>query len=316
MNELSSSSKKSMLTRIITACCIVAVCLPAVLLGGWYYFAIFFFLAMVGVYEFVKAPNKERFNPIIYFICFVMVGSFILWQFLKKYMTGFQGDFLDMGTISISTMGILTYFLILFITCLISEKFTISDASYLFTMGIYISLSFSSILFLRFLPSLDSFYGDDLRGSLLIFYVLIGTFITDVGAYFVGVLFGKHKMAPRISPNKTWEGFFGGVVFSFVFSFLFAFTCDKLGAPLLKGVLDFNDLNFLWIILISAIMPLCANFGDLIFSAIKRNYSIKDFGRVFPGHGGVLDRFDSLTFTASVVALLVIMIEHGWDFLK
>ena len=79
MNELSSSSKKSMLTRIITACCIVAVCLPAVLLGGWYYFAIFFFLAMVGVYEFVKAPNKERFNPIIYFICFVMVGSFILW---------------------------------------------------------------------------------------------------------------------------------------------------------------------------------------------------------------------------------------------
>ena len=63
-------------------------------------------------------------------------------------------------------------------------------------------------------------------------------------------------------------------------------------------------------------MPLCANFGDLIFSAIKRNYSIKDFGRVFPGHGGVLDRFDSLTFTASVVALLVIMIEHGWDFLK
>ena len=217
MNELSSSSKKSMLTRIITACCIVAVCLPAVLFGSWYYFAIFFFLAMVGVYEFVKAPNKERFNPIIYFICFVMVGSFILWQFLKKYMTGFQGDFLDMGTISISTMGILTYFLILFITCLISEKFTISDASYLFTMGIYISLSFSSILFLRFLPSLDSFYGNDLRGSLLIFYVLIGTFITDVGAYFVGVLFGKHKMAPRISPNKTWEGFFGGVVFSFVF---------------------------------------------------------------------------------------------------
>lgn len=320
MNELSSSSRHSMSTRIITAIVIALVGFPSTIFGTWYFFAVIMFLAIVGIHEFVKAPNKNRYNIFIYIVAYSFVLSFILWQFIKPYLLAIQvGEhsfFLNMETVNFSTVGIITYFLFLFIVCLFTEKFTVQDASYLFTIGIYFAIAISALLFLRYYPCQDKFYGwDNPQSSLLFFYVLTGTYMTDIGAYFVGVFFGKHKMAPRISPHKTWEGFAGGVVFSVIFSFGFAAVCNSLGAPLLKGYLDFEGNNWWWILLLSLIMPLCANFGDLIFSAIKRTYAIKDFGRIFPGHGGVLDRIDSLSFSCACVAVLIIFICHNWNFL-
>ena len=297
-----------MLTRIISAVVMVAVGLPCVIFGGPYFFAFAIIATLFGIYEFIQAPNKNRFNIFVYLIVFIFTLSFILWQFLKPMIFD-DNAFLEMNSISVSTIGIMTYFVLLFATCLFTEKFTIGDASYLFTMGIYLALSVSSILFLRLYPSNPTYYGEnDLRSSLLIFFVLIGTIMNDVGAYFVGVLFGKHHMAPRVSPNKTWEGFVGGVVFSIVTSILFAFTCSHLGAPLLEGVLEWKGLGILWICIISIMMPILANLGDLIFSSIKRHYQIKDFGRLIPGHGGILDRIDSLTFTSVSTVLLILSI--------
>ena len=308
MNELTSKSKHSMLTRIISAVVMAALGIPAVIFGGPYFFAFVMVATFFGIYEFIQAPNKNRFNIFIYLIVFIFTFSFVLWQFLKPMIFN-DTPFLQMTGISFSTIGIMTYFVFLFATCLFSEKFTIGDASYLFTMGIYFALAISSILFLRLYPNNPQFNAEgDLRSSLLLIYVLLGTITNDVGAYFVGVLFGKHHMAPRVSPHKTWEGFAGGVGFSILVSILFAFTCSHLGAPLLKGILEWNGLGILWICLISIMMPLLANLGDLIFSSIKRNYQIKDFGNLIPGHGGILDRIDSLTFTSVSTVLLILSI--------
>lgn len=184
----------------------------------------------------------------------------------------------------------------------------------LFTIGVFFGLATLSIYFLRYFPDGSNYYGsNDLKSCLLFFYVLIGTFMSDIGAYFTGVLFGKHKMNPRISPKKTWEGFVGGIIFSIAFSFGFAAVCSALNAPILPGVYDFKELRWLNILLVSLIMPITSNLGDFLFSAIKRNYAIKDFGTIFPGHGGVLDRMDSLLVSSLVVAIFTILISNGWS---
>ena len=119
-------------------------------------------------------------------------------------------------------------------------------------------------------------------------------------------------MNERISPKKTWEGFAGGVVVSALLSFTFAFVMAKINYPLLP-ILDINHVYN--IVIISLIIPLTSNIGDFIFSSIKRNYGIKDFGTVLKGHGGVLDRLDSILVTSLIVAIVIIFMEHGWSFL-
>jgi phosphatidate cytidylyltransferase len=127
------------------------------------------------------------------------------------------------------------------------------------------------------------------------FFVLtIGTtWFADAGAYFSGVFFGKHKLCPRVSPKKTVEGFIGGIIIgtagaalvSFIFSFIF------------------RDLvfNYIYVLITGFIVSIVSVLGDLTFSLIKRSCDIKDYGSIFPGHGGVLDRFDSVIFTAPLV---------------
>jgi phosphatidate cytidylyltransferase len=129
--------------------------------------------------------------------------------------------------------------------------------------------------------------------------------MTDTGAYFIGILFGKNKINPRISPKKTWEGFTGGIIISTLFSFVFAMILALCGHPILK-CLDTD--NWYLVLIISLIMPLFATLGDFTFSALKRHYEIKDFGNILPGHGGVLDRVDSLIFTATATAIVVSII--------
>lgn len=129
--------------------------------------------------------------------------------------------------------------------------------------------------------------------------ILIGTLLIvwtyDTGAYISGILLGKHRMAPDISPKKSWEGFFGGMVFALIIGFLYAkFT----------SLLSITD----WIIL-SLIIVLAGTAGDLFESLIKREAGIKDSGKIMPGHGGILDRFDSLLFIIPFVFLYLYLIK-------
>ena len=137
-------------------------------------------------------------------------------------------------------------------------------------------------------------------------YVFIGVILNDSGAYFIGLLFGKHKMNERISPKKTWEGFLGGFVFSIIGSVLFALICALKEQEILP---IFDTRHIYYVIIISILIPLISDVGDFVFSSIKRTFGVKDFSNLLPGHGGVLDRIDSLIFASALVSCLIIFIN-------
>ena len=218
-----------------------------------------------------------------------------------------------MSDIRISTMGFAFYIALLITYSIISHKIDTHDVFYLFSMSLFIGITIQSVMFLRFCPQKlsteVSTYSHTYETVALIVYVLAGVMFNDIFAYFVGVLFGKHKMAPIISPKKTWEGFFGGVVLSSVTTVAMVLIADLVfGFPILDGIIDAE--HWYYVVLISILMAISAVLGDLMFSLIKRTYNIKDFGNIFPGHGGVLDRFDSTLLTSLLVAIIIIFIYY------
>ncbi len=130
---------------------------------------------------------------------------------------------------------------------------------------------------------------------LLILLSLAGAFITDSGAYFAGVLLGKHKMAPDLSPKKTWEGAVGGLISTVIVFYALCFAYSSI-----TGV----SLNYIIILIYALVAVAMAIFGDLSASVLKRQVGIKDFGSLFPGQGGVLDRCDSLMLVAPAIFIL------------
>lgn len=142
--------------------------------------------------------------------------------------------------------------------------------------------------------------GSELReGWHAVLAVFIMIWLNDTGAYCVGSLFGRHKMFPRVSPKKSWEGFFGGMLFCVGFGTLLALTNMPLG-----NVITHNHLLF-WI-LASIAICISSTYGDLFESRIKRILNLKDSGNLIPGHGGILDRIDSLLMAMPVMLLLIL----------
>lgn len=133
----------------------------------------------------------------------------------------------------------------------------------------------------------------------IVLFSLFCAFITDTFAYFVGVKFGKHKMAPVVSPKKSVEGAIGGLVLSSAFNVV-----------VFAGVREWvfggeSAISFAFIIIMSVVLSAVSMLGDLSASLLKRNFGIKDFGNIMPGHGGIMDRFDSLIFVAPVLAAAI-----------
>jgi len=151
---------------------------------------------------------------------------------------------------------------------------------------------FASIVVPLFLSSLIKIFHME-AGKLLILVPFIAAWLTDTGAYFAGVFFGKHKLAPEISPKKTIEGAIGGIIVC-IFSFV------------VYGIILGAENNALPVLAVCGfVLSIIAQIGDLSMSLIKREYKIKDYGVVFPGHGGILDRFDSVLFTAPASFILL-----------
>jgi phosphatidate cytidylyltransferase len=168
-----------------------------------------------------------------------------------------------------------------------------------FMITLLLSFSFSCIVFTRdyfkmreFAPRLGMFY---------IILIFLGAWITDAGAYFMGRLFGRHKLAPEISPKKTVEGAVGGFVFAVVFFIAAALIYAACVAAAGRQV----TVNYPALVILAVLSAAAAIVGDLSASIIKRECNIKDFGNVIPGHGGVMDRFDSVMFVAPIVYIFL-----------
>ena len=138
------------------------------------------------------------------------------------------------------------------------------------------------------------------RGIYIVWLIFISSWICDTCAYAVGMLFGKHKLAPVLSPKKSIEGAVGGVAGAALSGFLYALALKNTGA---------SQSDLLWVFpVICAVGAVISQVGDLAASAIKRNFGIKDYGKLIPGHGGIMDRFDSVIFTAPMIYYLAVLL--------
>lgn len=171
-------------------------------------------------------------------------------------------------------------------------------------------LSFYSFIYLKRLLPPDRYNYDSMYFIMLILGFAWGG---DSAAYFAGRAFGKHKMAPVVSPHKTWEGAVGGVLGSMFVGLLFTFAYSTLYGKIGGVSLErFGIKYYILILLLGAVGSVLGILGDLFASAIKRQCNIKDYGTIFPGHGGVLDRFDSVMFIAPFVSIVVTVVFYSF----
>ena len=169
-------------------------------------------------------------------------------------------------------------------------KMTYAIGGKMFLSSLYIAMAWAALVFIK-----D-------QGIAVLFYLLLITLFTDMFAYFIGMRYGKHKMAPNVSPKKSWEGAVGG-------SFVAVIIATTQGLYTNVFDLSTNVRTLILLIVVSAIVSVCGQLGDLMFSKLKRDHNIKDFSNLMPGHGGILDRFDSTLF-AGFALFIVLMVER------
>ena len=157
-----------------------------------------------------------------------------------------------------------------------------------FTTQVYICLSFTALSLVRYIP----------YGAYIFALVFVGSWVCDMFAYFVGRAIGKHKLIVEISPKKTIEGSIGGIVCTTLAFALYGLIIRLLDGP---------EPSYVVLIILGFALSIIAQFGDLICSLIKREHGVKDYGNIFPGHGGVLDRFDSILAVAPVLYVLCVL---------
>lgn len=245
--------------RIVTGVLAGAFFIALAIAGGWLYAGLLVLLAIIGFTEYVKM-NGQSWNHPVSLLGYAGMLLFVLpWD-----LWGMEAPS------AILIMWILA-FLLLTITVVTKNKITIDSAALMLLGALYVGYGFSAMHTVRQI---------DEHGLFWTFLLLGCIWSSDIGAYFAGRAFGKNKLWPSISPNKTIEGSVGGIVLSLVVAVLFALTAPEL-VSLPKALL------------IGLIAAIAGQLGDLIQSAYKRVRDIKDTGRLLPGHGGVLDRCDS-----------------------
>ena len=317
VNELSETTKVSMKTRIITAIVGLAIVVPLFIIGDWLFFAFALVATGIGMYEVIRC-GKGNYATWLYVLAIVIGLLIVSWPLIQGLINKFassHGHVYDYySSIFLSLPLLFIAVCLLFLAVIIHPSFTVKDGTYVITMVIIVSLGIESLLFVRYFPSVisdpsvhDPWFNsfDNFASCGFATYGLIGTFFTDIGAYFIGVFFGKRKLNERISPKKTVEGFYGGIFISAAFSMAFAFILAATGHPILPGVFDIA--HWYNIVVMSVLMPFFATLGDFVFSAVKRAYKIKDFGNIMPGHGGILDRIDSIVFVFTALALYTLL---------
>lgn len=260
-------------TRVITGT-LYGTLLIGCLIGGVYTFSVFFLLiTLQGLKEFYRLSNKATVQPQ------KIMGAIL--ALLTYCMSTLH--FLIPGYDHLFIICILfTVFLLFAIELFRAKKNAINNLSHTLLGVFYVGLPMALLPFLAF----DSL---DLYNYQIILGMFIVVWLSDTGAYLIGVRFGKHKLLERISPKKSWEGFFGGV------------AAALIGAYILSHYFTILS-NKHWIVL-GAIISLTAVLGDLIESMFKRSVGVKDSGTLLPGHGGILDRFDSVLFVIPFVYL-------------
>lgn len=268
--------------RIITAIVLGIVAIPVCAFSGTVVFPIVWaILGVVGVYELLGCMGTKN-NRIISFPLYILA---IAAPFAVRY---FRNELQEYSAVIVFSLFLYSLYL-LAVWVFSYEKNQNVDMNKILAsvlVSLYIIGSASAIVFIR----------DVNGGEFYWYFVFIGAWVTDIFAYFTGMLFGKHKLIPAVSPKKTVEGAIGGVVFCVAFF---------VGYGALVNYFSQYDISLILLAIAGLLSALVSMIGDLSMSVIKRTYGIKDYGKIFPGHGGVLDRFDSILAVAIVMAIFL-----------
>lgn len=269
--------------RVISAIVLVILALVLILQGGAVLGLTLLILSMIGFRELVNACHVTEGNKkcsALELMGYIGIGLYYV------VIVGTKNGMYSLGIV------VLMFLAMMFVYVFAFPKFRAEQVMTVFFCAFYVSVLFSFLYFTRELE----------YGIYLVWMIFISSWICDTCAYLTGMTIGKHKLAPVLSPKKSIEGAIGGIAGSALVGALF-------GHFLLAGIME--DPNMTWILaVICAAGAVISQVGDLAASAIKRNHNIKDYGKLIPGHGGIMDRFDSVLFTAPVIYYLsVLMIQ-------
>ena len=266
-------------TRLISGIVLVIIALATIISGSWILFFTLLAVSLIGMRELYKVMKVSDEH--------VTVLELVGYLGAVLYYIAMKADFGNYGTMAI----IISMILILFVYVFGYPKYHAEQVMAAFFGVVYVAVMLSFIYLTRSLPD----------GKFLVWLIFLCSWGCDTCAYCVGMLIGKHKMAPVLSPKKSIEGAVGGVAGAALLGVIYAAATQGKMAEYA---------------LICAVGALISMVGDLAASAIKRNQNIKDYGKLIPGHGGILDRFDSVIITAPVIYYLAKMILGIYETLK
>ena len=274
-----------MLKRVLTACVLIPLLVLILFFSHTLVYPIAWaILAGVAIFETFRALGRGR-DWLLSIPAYIVA----LGLHFGFYFSDFGGRIL--------LAAALVYLLwVVSVTVFRRGAFAFSEAAAVYLATVYISTGFAALSAIR--------YGVAL-GAYLCLLVFIGPWVTDTFAYFTGRFFGRHKLIPEVSPKKTVEGSVGGTVFCIVGYIVFGL------------VMQFGygfTVNYAMLAVAGLFVAVISQIGDLVASLIKREHGIKDYGNLFPGHGGVMDRFDSV-LTTSILLWLLMQIGGGFAFL-
>lgn len=267
-------------TRLISSIILVLIALVTMLQGGYLLAAVLWFISLVAFRELGRACKIHTPGKSVNALEVVGAGSITVYYILLVLRIG-----------QTERMLCILFFLIafMFVYVFAYPKFHADQVMAAFFSVIYAPVMFSYIYLTRELS----------YGVYIVWMIFISSWICDSCAYLTGMSIGKHKLAPVLSPKKSIEGAIGGVVGS-------ALVGGLYGAFIVEKAVTGQDVTWVFV-LIGAVGAVISQVGDLAASAIKRNHDIKDYGNIIPGHGGIMDRFDSVIFTAPLIYGLAVL---------
>lgn len=261
-------------TRLISGIVLVLIALLTIISGGYLLWATLFLVSLIGVMELYRVTKvQEKGFSILAFVG--VLGVLIYYLLLLFHLEAYSMMCVIFVLVALMFVYVFTY-----------PKYHADQVMAAFFGVVYVAVMLSFIFLTRNLSG----------GAFLVWLIFLCSWGCDTCAYCVGVLIGKHKMSPILSPKKSVEGAVGGVVGAALLGALYAFVIGKCFPEF-----SHSPLHYAIICMVGALISMV---GDLAASGIKRNHDIKDYGKLIPGHGGILDRFDSVIFTAPVIYFL------------
>lgn len=258
-------------TRLLSGIILVILALAMIITGGDVLLCSLEIISLIGLFELYRVFKIEKgLAGIAGYLATIVFYCNLRFHFIPDML--------------IFVIGLLV--LLMFVYVLTYPKYNTEQMLAAFFGVFYVAVMLSYVYQTRMLVS----------GAYIVWLIFLCSWGSDTCAYCVGVLFGKHKMTPKLSPKKSWEGAVGGVAGTALLTILYCF--------IFKSNMGVSNHEIFMLAGVCAIGAVISMIGDLTASAIKRNYDIKDYGKLIPGHGGIMDRFDSVIFTAPIIYYL------------